>query len=63
MRDENATVVYPVLLRALEEVPFVPLWQLDTPVVLSSKLQLPFPPDRLDPLTVFTMVEEWKLAR
>lgn len=44
-------------------MPFVPLWQLDTPMVLSSKLQLPFPPDRLDPLTVFTEVEEWKLSR
>jgi hypothetical protein len=51
-----------------QRVPFIPLWQLDRYMVTHRDLQLhfdnpdsPVPPDRIDPATVFTGVEMWRL--
>jgi ABC-type transport system substrate-binding protein len=46
-----------------DQMPFVPLWHLDFNIVLSQKLEtVPVSRD-LDPLTIFDMVEEWRLNR
>ncbi len=46
-----------------DQMPFVPLWHLDFNIVVSQKLQtVPVARD-LDPLTIFDMVEEWRLNR
>lgn len=51
-----------------QRVPFIPLWQLDRYMVVHRDLEIYFdnpdaqiPPDRLDPATVFTGVESWRL--
>jgi ABC-type oligopeptide transport system substrate-binding subunit len=41
------------------QVPFIPLWQLDTHIAYRNDLK----PVGLDPLLVFTHVEEWRLER
>jgi peptide/nickel transport system substrate-binding protein len=41
------------------QMPFVPLWQLDTVVVYSSNLK----PGPIDPLLLFPGVEEWRLEK
>jgi len=51
----------------LEAMPFVPLWQLDRHMVISSKLQISFDDEtpnvspKLLPPTIFTQVGRWKL--
>ena len=51
-----------------QRVPFIPLWQLDRYMVVHRDLEIYFdnpdaqtPPDRLDPATIFTGVEMWRL--
>jgi peptide/nickel transport system substrate-binding protein len=51
-----------------QRVPFVPLWQLDRNMILHKDLKLFFDnpdaavhPDQLDPATIFTGVEMWRL--
>ena len=51
-----------------QRVPFIPLWQLERYVVHHRDLEIyfdnpeaPVPPDRIDPATVFTGVEMWRL--
>jgi peptide/nickel transport system substrate-binding protein len=43
-----------------DKVPFVPLWQLDTHLVIRKNLQLP---DDLDPLAVFQDADSWVLGK
>ena len=43
-----------------DKVPFVPLWQLDTHLVIRKNLQLP---DGLDPLAVFQDADAWVLGK
>ena len=43
-----------------EKMPFIPLWQLDTQFAYHNSLT--FPPD-IDPLLIFTDVENWKLEK
>lgn len=43
----------------LKQMPFIPLWQLDTHLVIHPSLQLP--PGPLDPHAVFSDVDQWKL--
>jgi peptide/nickel transport system substrate-binding protein len=46
----------------IDEMPFVPLWQLDMHLVLHRNLDVLVPDVRsLDPLNLFHRVEEWKL--
>ena len=52
----------------LEATPFVPLWQLDRHMVVSTSLKVYFddggeagPYERLDPITLFSNVGRWKL--
>lgn len=47
----------------VEQMPFVPLWHLDTHLILSKKLQTVPTPSQIDPLTVFGQIEEWRLDR
>jgi ABC-type transport system substrate-binding protein len=45
-----------------EKMPFIPLWQLDTLVVLNQDLKpVGLEPKRVDPLHLLSNVEEWKL--
>src|SRR5262249_16047011 len=45
--------------RFVEQMPLIPLWQLDTHIVFQKELT----PVGLDPLLVFTHVEEWRLEK
>ena len=45
------------------EMPFVPLWQLDTHIAVHDSVQTVPEPSRLDPLRVFQNLEEWQLGR
>jgi peptide/nickel transport system substrate-binding protein len=45
-----------------EEMPLIPLWQLDTHYAVRSGLTLP-PPGTIDPLLMFTDIEKWKLEK
>jgi peptide/nickel transport system substrate-binding protein len=57
----------------LQEVPFIPLWQLDRHLALSQELELSDGnrilevaqkrPLRIDPLRIFSTVEYWRLRR
>jgi hypothetical protein len=46
--------------RIYEQMPFIPLWQLDTHLAFHNTLMLP--PD-IDPLLIFTDVENWRLEK
>src|SRR4029077_15369317 len=46
-----------------EEMPFVPLWQLDPLAAVHSDVVTPSSDPPFDPLLVFTDVELWKLNR
>jgi peptide/nickel transport system substrate-binding protein len=46
--------------RIYEQMPFIPLWQLDTHLAYHNTLMLP--PD-IDPLLIFTDVENWRLEK
>jgi len=46
--------------RVYEQMPFIPLWQLDTHLAYHSTLTLP--PD-IDPLLIFTDVQNWELKK
>ena len=46
--------------RLYEQMPFIPLWQLDTHVAYHKTLSLPAD---IDPLLIFTDVETWKLEK
>src|SRR5262249_9099518 len=41
-----------------EEMPFIPLWQLDTHLVVHPHLELP---PQLDAMAIFSDVDQWKL--
>jgi ABC-type transport system substrate-binding protein len=44
-------------------LPFIPLWQLDQHLIISTKTT-PVPgPEMLDPLTLFGQIDEWQLRR
>jgi peptide/nickel transport system substrate-binding protein len=45
------------------KMPLVPLWQLDTRIAIQGHVQTVPAPDRLDPLRVFTDVEQWRLGK
>jgi hypothetical protein len=54
--------------RFQDATPFVPLWQLDRHMVISTSLKVYFdgrakevPYDQLDPITLFSNVSRWKL--
>jgi ABC-type transport system substrate-binding protein len=51
--------MYDIHERLIEQMPFIPLWQLDSHIVFHKDLQ----PVGLDPLLVFTDVEEWRLEK
>ncbi|HMC88845.1 MAG TPA: ABC transporter substrate-binding protein, partial [Gemmataceae bacterium] len=46
--------------RIYEQMPFIPLWQLDTHLAYHNSLTLP---SDIDPVLVFTDVENWKLEK
>jgi ABC-type transport system substrate-binding protein len=45
------------------QMPFIPLWQLDFHAVVSQNLQTVPLASQLDPRTIFDQVEEWRLNR
>jgi len=45
----------------VEELPFIPLWHLDTHVLMSQKLETRPSAGQLDPLQPFTHIDEWRL--
>jgi ABC-type oligopeptide transport system substrate-binding subunit len=51
--------MYEIHDRIVEQMPFIPLWQLDTHIVFDKDLL----PVGVDPLLVFTNVEEWRLEK
>jgi peptide/nickel transport system substrate-binding protein len=51
--------LYKIHDRVVDMMPFIPLWQLDTHIVFDKDLQ----PVGVDPLLVFTEVEEWRLEK
>ncbi|OAI41083.1 hypothetical protein AYO40_03900 [Planctomycetaceae bacterium SCGC AG-212-D15] len=44
-----------------EQLPFIPLWQLDTLLAVHDSVQTVPEPRRLDPLGVFTEIERWEI--
>lgn len=46
-----------------EPMPFVPLWQLDFHVLINGQLSTVPLPAQLDPATIFSQVEEWRVNR
>ena len=44
-------------------MPFIPLWNLDAHLVLREELKTAPEPRLLDPLAVFTHVDEWRFER
>jgi peptide/nickel transport system substrate-binding protein len=44
-----------------EEMPFIPLWQLDALSVVGKRVDIPKRDQPFDPVRVFTDVEQWKL--
>lgn len=44
-----------------EELPFIPLWHLDTHVLISRSLETRPAAGQLDPLQPFTHIDEWRL--
>lgn len=42
-------------------MPIIPLWQLDTHIAIHGRLKPSLPPGQLDPLFVFTDIEQWRL--
>jgi hypothetical protein len=49
--------------RLYDRMPLIPLWQLDMHIAVHSDVKTVPPPERLDPLLVFTHVEQWKLEK
>jgi peptide/nickel transport system substrate-binding protein len=47
--------------RFLEMMPFIPLWQLDTHVIIHNDVGTFPPKDQLDPLRVFGDIDQWTL--
>lgn len=48
--------------RCFEKVPFVPLWQLDTHLVIRNSLVLP-DLNSIDPLAIFRDADKWILGK
>jgi ABC-type transport system substrate-binding protein len=46
-----------------EQMPFVPLWQLDFHIIVNGNLNTSPLPQQLDPLSIFSQVEEWRVNR
>lgn len=46
-----------------DQMPFIPLWQLDFHLVMNQKVETVPPSAVLDPLTLFEVAEEWRLNR
>lgn len=46
-----------------EKMPLIPLWQLDMHIALRNDLKTVPPPEKIDPLLVFTEIEQWRLQR
>jgi hypothetical protein len=42
-------------------MPFIPLWHLDTHVLVSDRLETRPAPGQLDPLAPFSHADEWRL--
>lgn len=47
----------------IEQMPFIPLWQLDTHLAIHRTVETHPNPERLDPLRVFQDLEQWQLSR
>jgi peptide/nickel transport system substrate-binding protein len=56
-------LAYQVHQHIFDKVPFVPLWQLDTHLVVRRNLQIPGGPVGVDPLAVFQDAESWVLGK
>lgn len=63
-RDFNKVKFYTHRIHAKfqDEMPFIPLWQLDTHIAIHADVRTYPEPARLDPLRVFQDVERWELA-
>ena len=46
-----------------DQMPFVPLWQLDFHLLRNGNVQTAPAANLLDPLTIFDQIEEWRLNR
>jgi len=46
-----------------EKMPLIPLWQLDKHIAVHRDLEPVPSPEHLDPLLIFTQVEEWKVEK
>lgn len=67
-RDKYRELTWSVHKKFLERMPFVPLWQIDRHMVIHNGLEMylddpsqKVQPDRIDPNSVFTGVELWRL--
>jgi tetratricopeptide (TPR) repeat protein len=49
--------------RLYDRMPLIPLWQLDMHVAIHNDVKTVPAPERLDPLLVFTHVEQWRLEK
>jgi peptide/nickel transport system substrate-binding protein len=49
--------------RLYDRMPLIPLWQLDMHIAIHNDVKTVPAPERLDPLLVFTHVEQWRLAK
>jgi hypothetical protein len=51
-------LAHQIHIRMNDQMPFIPLWQLDTHIAIHRSLQIP---GNIDPLLIFNDVENWKL--
>jgi ABC-type oligopeptide transport system substrate-binding subunit len=67
-RDKYRELTWKAHKKFLDRMPFVPLWQIDRHMILHHGLEIYWDdpgekvrPDRIDPASVFTGVEGWRL--
>ena len=46
-----------------DQMPFIPLWQIDFHMMINNNVQAVPIAKELDPLTIFDQVDEWRLNR
>jgi peptide/nickel transport system substrate-binding protein len=57
--QEVQRLTHEIHAHLFQKMPLIPLWQLDTHIAIHNDLK----PVRIDPLLVFTNVEQWKLEK
>jgi ABC-type transport system substrate-binding protein len=62
-RDEITKAKHRLYNAFEDQMPFIPLWQLDFHILINNNVQTVPSANQLDPLTIFDQVDEWRLNR